>query len=73
MRRRTLPAIALAAALLPGCAPAPPLPWQKGHLARPEMAMDGDVLEQRFSQHVYGSKENSAGGHGVGGGGCGCN
>ena len=37
------------------------------------MAMDGDVLGQRVLQHIYTSKENSSGGDGVGGGGCGCN
>lgn len=60
--------------LLAGCSGwAPPAPWEKGHLAKPEMAMDGDPLEQRYQQHIYSSKENSAGGWGVGGGGCGCN
>lgn len=74
--RQTLsltPIAGLLAVLLAGCVPLPPQPWQKGSLARPEMAMEADGLEQRLSQHVYGSKENSAGGHGVGGGGCGCN
>lgn len=56
-----------------GCAARLPQPWQKQHLARPEMAMDADALEQRNNLHVHGSKENSAGGQGVGGGGCGCN
>ncbi len=59
---------------LAGCAmPTPPQAWQKGHLARPDMAMGGDVLEERFMQHIYSSKENASGGYGVGGGGCGCN
>jgi hypothetical protein len=48
-------------------------PWQKGMLAKPEMAFDGDALEARFNQHIYFSKENASGGYGVGGGGCGCN
>lgn len=60
-------------ALLAGCAWAPPQPWEKGALAKPEMTMGGDALSQRFDQHVYGSKENASGGYGVGGGGCGCN
>ena len=63
----------LAAALLGGCAMTPPQPWEKGHLARPEMSMAADPLEQRFVQHIYASKENASGGYGVGGGGCGCN
>jgi hypothetical protein len=61
-------------AVLAGCAPLkPPQPWEKGHLAKPEMGMGGDGLEQRFSQHIYNSKEAASGGTGVGGGGCGCN
>lgn len=47
--------------------------WEKGNLAKPGMAFDGDPLDQRFVQHIYTSKENSSGGQGVGGGGCGCN
>ena len=47
--------------------------WEKGDLARQEMTFEGDPLDQRFVQHVYGSKENASGGYGVGGGGCGCN
>lgn len=50
-----------------------PAPWEKGLLAKPSMAMGGDALDQRFTQHIYASKETAAGGYGVGGGGCGCN
>ncbi len=56
-----------------GCAWAPPKPWEKDLLARPSMTLEADPLERRFAQHVYASKENSSGGEGVGGGGCGCN
>ncbi len=48
-------------------------PWQKGNLAKPEMNFDDDPLERGFKEHIYSSKEASAGGSGVGGGGCGCN
>ena len=48
-------------------------PWQKGNLAKPEMTFDDDPLERGFKEHIYSSKEASAGGSGVGGGGCGCN
>lgn len=65
--------LAAACAALTGCALAPPSPWEKGTLARPDMTMDGDALDQRFVQHIYASKENASGGYGVGGGGCGCN
>lgn len=61
------------ALLLGGCALQPPAPWQKGDLARPEMALQTDPLEARLQQHTYASKENASGGGGIGGGGCGCN
>ncbi len=47
--------------------------WEKGNLAKPMMTFESDPLDQRFVQHIYASKENSSGGYGVGGGGCGCN
>lgn len=57
-----------------GCSFIEPVsPWQKGNLARPEMTFEGDVLEGKFVEHIYQSKENASGGLGVGGGGCGCN
>ncbi|MEO8485215.1 MAG: DUF4266 domain-containing protein [Betaproteobacteria bacterium] len=65
-------AIALAA-LVSGCAFAPPKPWEKGELAKPAMQFDADRLEARYQDHVYYSKEAAGGGYGVGGGGCGCN
>lgn len=48
-------------------------PWEKGNLAKSKMTFEGDPLDQRFVQHIYSSKENSSGGYGVGGAGCGCN
>lgn len=63
----------LAVATLGACALTPPQPWEKGNLSKPEMTMSADPLDQRFVQHIYGSKENASGGYGVGGGGCGCN
>jgi hypothetical protein len=64
---------ALLVVLLPlaGCATVQP--WEKGKLARPEMTFGGDVLETRYADHVYTSREGASGGAGVGGGGCGCN
>ncbi|MCX7072590.1 MAG: DUF4266 domain-containing protein [Gammaproteobacteria bacterium] len=56
-----------------GCAMQAPKPWQKGVLAKPEMTMAGDMLELKFNDHTWTSKEASFGGFGVGGGGCGCN
>jgi len=68
------PALCLAAALTSGCAEMGQVqPWEKSVLAKPEMTFEADPLDQRFMQHTYSSKENSSGGYGVGGGGCGCN
>jgi hypothetical protein len=72
-KRLSLTAAALAICALSGCAITPPQPWERGNLAKPEMTMGADPLDQRFVQHIYGSKENASGGYGVGGGGCGCN
>lgn len=70
--RRVL--LAAAMAVLAGCSSFSQVqPWQKGNLAKPEMAFDPDVLDARFMDHTYFSKEGASGGAGVGGGGCGCN
>ena len=79
MNRRSLTVkhvlpLALVVAGLSGCsALTPPQPWEKGNLAKPEMTMGGNPLEQRYQQHIYTSKEAASGGYSVGGGGCGCN
>jgi hypothetical protein len=65
--------IFIVAVITPGCSLTPPKPWEKDILARPEMAMEVDLLEQRFLTHIYTSKENASRGQGLGGGGCGCN
>jgi Domain of unknown function (DUF4266) len=59
--------------LLAGCATTSVQPWERGNLAKEEMGLDGNVLEGKFTEHIYTSKEASSGGKGVGGGGCGCN
>lgn len=46
---------------------------QRGHLAHPAMNPDGAPLEQKLDTHVEEYREGSMGGHGTGGGGCGCN
>lgn len=73
--RRVFLALSATAAMygLGGCAMQPPQAWEKGNLARREMTMESDPLDQAFTQHVYFSKESASGGYGVGGGGCGCN
>ena len=48
-------------------------PWQKGILAKKQMALEGDAIDGYVDEHIYFSKEATTGGTGVGGGGCGCN
>jgi hypothetical protein len=74
MTMKRLIAVASALALsvgLIGCSTVQP--WQKGNLAKPEMAFDSDPLEARFVPAVYAAKEAATGSTSVGGGGCGCN
>lgn len=56
-----------------GCAMKKVEPWERGDLARKEMAWEPDPLEAAYRSHVYFSKEASSGGASAGGGGCGCN
>ncbi|WP_416458609.1 DUF4266 domain-containing protein [Saccharophagus degradans] len=48
-------------------------PWEKNHLAKQEMTWYPDPLQARLKDHIYHSKEGSAGSTGSAGGGCGCN
>lgn len=73
-RRYALGAALAVVAALAGCGSfAPPRPWEKDVLARPEMRPDWGAAAERTVQHIYASKEAAAAGHGIGGGGCGCN
>jgi len=63
--------VALTCALLGSCSQV--APWERGILARPEMAITPDPLEQGLDNHIYFSKEASSGGNSASGGGCGCN
>ena len=65
--------LSAAALALAGCAMQPVQPWEKGDLAKPAMGFAMDPLDDRYTQHIYTSKEGASGGYGVGGGGCGCN
>lgn len=57
-----------------GCVRQPPVrPWQRGYLSKRALRFDADRLEQRFRQHMFGSREGSDLGYGQPGGGCGCN
>lgn len=48
-------------------------PWERGTLADYTMRADRDPLQSAMSEHIYFSREASAGGRGVGASGCGCN
>lgn len=69
---RTLASLMLLTALV-GCSNLGVKPWERGTLAKPEMALDSDPLQTAFDEHIYFSKEASSGGRGFAGGGCGCN
>ena len=56
-----------------GCAYEPVKPWDKDLLAQKKMRLDGYPLDAYLDDHIYFSKEGSAGGQAIGGGGCGCN
>ncbi len=61
---------------LSGCShlmPAEVKPWQRGTLAREDMALTPHPVQEMIDEHIYFSKEAASGGSGVGGGGCGCN
>lgn len=73
-RMKALAALLLAIllpALLSACTPV--AAWERGTLARDEMALNADPLEQTLDNHIYFSKEASSGGNSASGGGCGCN
>jgi Domain of unknown function (DUF4266) len=53
-----------------GCATVQP--WQRGRLAERCMQFDSDAARVGYMTHWQESREGSAGGFGVQGGGCGC-
>lgn len=68
---QSLIVIVIAVFALSGCATVKP--WEKGVLAKNEMAFIPDPLESKLSDHVYFAKEATGSGAEVSGGGCGCN
>lgn len=70
MFRKILIAIALCGCLLSGCAQV--APWQRGHLAKPQMALDAQAMQRTTRAHRYESREAASGGGMGSGGGCGC-
>jgi len=64
-------AAAALALLLAGCVEV--APYQRGYLARPDMALDPTPGTAKALEKTYSAKEAASGGASVGGGGCGCN
>ena len=58
-------------ASLSGCASV--APYQKGYLARPDMALDESPGMAKALEKVFVAKEAATGSSTVGGSGCGCN
>jgi Domain of unknown function (DUF4266) len=58
------------AVTLPACTTVQP--WERGNLAKPQMALDPHPLQSALQAHNYGSREAGAGGNAAQGGGCGC-
>jgi hypothetical protein len=46
---------------------------EKEFLADQIMTFDNDIHETASDDHIMSNREGAAGGHGAGGGGCGCN
>jgi uncharacterized protein YceK len=60
-----------AVATVSGCASV--APWERGILAKPQMALDPYPLQSGARMHAYGSREAGASANSEGGGGgCGC-
>jgi hypothetical protein len=47
-------------------------PWERGHLADPQMKFDDDASLAAYQAHWQEAREGAAGGSGVQAGGCGC-
>lgn len=75
MKRKITLILALAglATLFTGCTTTHVNPWERETLAEYSMRPDRDPLHNTMFEHIYFSREASAGGRGVGGSGCGCN
>ena len=63
-------AIAVAITFLSACAPLQP--WERGNLAKPQMALEPYPLQGALRAHNYGSREAASGSNSAQGGGCGC-
>ena len=51
----------------------PVQPWERGDLAKPQMAMDPNPTNSALRAHTLAAREAANGGNAGVGGGCGCN
>ena len=72
-KRHTMLVLAPLLVVLGGCSSLGVQPWERGTLAKPEMALNSQPIVSALDDHIYFSKEASSGGRSFGGGGCGCN
>lgn len=63
--------VGAALALTSGCATV--APYEREYLSRPSMDFEREAHETKFRVHIRDAREAAAGGHGIAGGGCGCN
>lgn len=71
LRPRALLLLGGAGLILAGCAGA--APWDRDIMAKREMQLNTHPNITAAQEHIYFSKEGSAGGRTFDGGGCGCN
>jgi hypothetical protein len=64
----SLPALILC---LQACEPVEP--WERGDLAKPQMALDPNPTNNALRAHTFAAREATQGGNAGVGGGCGCN
>ena len=73
MKILLLTALAVSVSACDHLQPAEVKPWERGVLAREDMLLVPNPVQEGLDEHIYFSKEAASGGSGVGGGGCGCN
>jgi hypothetical protein len=74
--RKTYLQIAVALGMLvlaSGCSSVGVKAYDRDLLARDEMRLDANPVDNAIDDHLYFSKEASSGGRSYAGGGCGCN
>jgi hypothetical protein len=47
-------------------------PWERGNLAKPQMAVEPHPAQRAVLEHIYSSREAAFGRNSAKGGGCGC-